>query len=462
VAAVLAAVGIVFELWQVGIAKLILAKRADGQYAADLAVMSIPRQVGKTFMLGSIVFALCVLSPRLLVIWTAHHSATADETFADMQALARQPRMAKHIKRVLTGDGRQDIIFHNGSRIRFGARERGFGRGFKRVGILVLDEAQKLSQSAMDNLIPTTNRAANPLILLAGTPPEPGATGSEVFTTLRAEALEGDSETLYVEFSADQDADVHDRSQWRKANPSYPKHTTARAILRMLKALGPASFRREALGIWSEHTGAPPEIDANQWAAGMSNPDLLPARAYGVRFSPGGDRMALAVAALTDDDRVFVEVLDSGPTSVGLGGLTQWLSERWEGADAIVIDGLANAGLLNEALLEARVPARRIKRTGPADVTTASARLVELVRFKRLAHAGQPGLTEAATRATRRLIGTQGGWGFECSDSTVDMPALEAVALAISGLRDRPSTYDNDNEPSRRTRGSSGRTAGVM
>ena len=74
--------GIRFRFWQPDIGRLILAKRADGKYAATVGGtgLSIPRQTGKTFLVGAIVFALCLLRPKLTVIWTAHLLRTSEET----------------------------------------------------------------------------------------------------------------------------------------------------------------------------------------------------------------------------------------------------------------------------------------------------------------------------------------------------------------------------------------------
>jgi hypothetical protein len=48
-----------FDGWQDGAGMLILSQRADGEYAADTIVVSIPRQVGKTYLIACIIFA-CV------------------------------------------------------------------------------------------------------------------------------------------------------------------------------------------------------------------------------------------------------------------------------------------------------------------------------------------------------------------------------------------------------------------
>jgi hypothetical protein len=42
-------------------------------------------------------------------------------------------------------------------------------------------------------------------------------------------------------------------AQWAKANPSYPKRTPKKAILRLRKLLSLDDFMREALGIWDNY-----------------------------------------------------------------------------------------------------------------------------------------------------------------------------------------------------------------
>ena len=88
--------GLGFDGWQQGAAKLILGKRADGLYACTVggAFLSVPRQVGKTYMVGALVFALCLLHPGMTVIWTAHRLKTAGETFRSMQGMARRKSVA--------------------------------------------------------------------------------------------------------------------------------------------------------------------------------------------------------------------------------------------------------------------------------------------------------------------------------------------------------------------------------
>ena len=209
-----AEMGIHFDLWQQELNRAILAKSANGDYAADTVVMSIGRQVGKTFNVGRVVFADSIVTPGTTTIWTAHRFKVSRETFDELRGLARSPLLAPHIDydAITTAAGNECIPFRNGSRILFAARERGAIRGFSKVRRLVLDEAQILTEAAMSDMAPTTNHATNPQVILMGTPPKP-TDPCEVFTDLRRTALEGDAESLlYVEFSADPAADLDDRA----------------------------------------------------------------------------------------------------------------------------------------------------------------------------------------------------------------------------------------------------------
>lgn len=266
-------IGIIFDPWQRDLNRCLLSKSRNGLYAADTALLSIPRQVGKTFDVGGVVFADSIINPGTVTVWTAHRFKVARESFNEMRAWAKSPLLVPHIDYddITTGAGNECIPFRNGSRIVFAARERGSVRGFTKVRRLVLDEGQILSEIALSDLVPTMNQAVNPQIILMCTPPKP-SDPSEVVTRLRADALAGESTgVLYVELSAPAGCRPDDRAAWRKANPSYPRRTPAKAILRMRKLLSPEDFMREALGVWDDPGGAWEVIAEDEWGA-CANP----------------------------------------------------------------------------------------------------------------------------------------------------------------------------------------------
>jgi hypothetical protein len=352
--------GVEFDPWQDGAGQVILSKRADGAYACAIGgvVISIPRQVGKTFLMGAIVFALCLLNPGLTVIWTAHHTTTSNQTFQSMLGFCKRKKVAPHILRPLMDP--MTVEFLNGSVIMFGARERGFGRGLSAVGVLVFDEGQILTEKAASDMVPTTNTVANALIIYTGTPPKP-TDPSEVFTNRRTEALAGDSDDMaYIEFSADPDAKLLDRKQWRRANPSYPKRTNDAAMLRMKKNLtSDASFKREALGIWDDESG---EGEIPRWIELADKHSTIATNArWALAVSPlekGPQWSCFAVVGRRDDGRLHVEALDHRAGTWWVTARAKQIYDergialcvRKTGAEGALISGLREAGVEVEEL----------------------------------------------------------------------------------------------------------------
>lgn len=424
---------IVFDPWQNGAGTAILGKRADGLYAADAVVISIPRQVGKTFLIGAIIFALCIIHKELTVLWTAHRTPTAHETFQSLKAMAQRPELAPYVDSASAPAGNGVIRFRNGSRILFGAREQGFGRGFTKVAIVVFDEAQILTQNAIDDMIPATNQAANPLILYIGTPPKPSDRG-DVFINLRAEALSGESDdTLYIEFSADENADPADREQWAKANPSYPHRTSARAMMRMKKNLGPESFLREALGIW-DGTQTVGVFSSGSWARCARG---VPERR---------DVLALGVAADLDQVWLSLGAVIAGETP-HLGSVLRVRAD--ESRDEFVAEvkriqdehdvavGIDAKGPASFLIPELEAAGVRLQRLSLDEFIQACADLRQAVETKAVEHGNYDDLNEAVDAAGWRKVGDRRAFARKSGD----ISALEAVAIALR-IDQQAANYD--------------------
>lgn len=426
--------GIGFDRWQDGLGRVALGKRADGKYAAGIGgvVLSIPRQTGKTYFMGWLIFALCTLFPDLTVVWTAHRSRTSDETFDKMRSMALNGKVAKYILgKPRAANGQQMIRFKNGSRIMFGAREMGFGRGFDKVDVLVFDEAQILTENAMSDMVPATNAAPNPLVFLGGTPPRPGKDPGEVFAARRADAIDGDKDTAFVEISADPGAKIIDWEQVAKANPSFPHRTDKAAILRMQKLLGSdEQFYREAYGIWDEVVGRPRAIRFTSWNVLQSKKPRDGVKCFAVKFTPDGSTVALSAAIKPDQGPIHVEAIRQDNAGEGLGWLVEFLADRVDSTAMIAIDGKAGAGALTQALRDAGVTRRGLVVIPTLDgVVSAHSMMAEAVKSGDVSHLGQPALDEQVKDAVRRPIGKTGSFGWE-ADKGESVALFEAATLA--------------------------------
>src|SRR5690606_10740658 len=272
---------------------------------------------------------------------------------------ARRKKIAPHIKRIVRGSGEEAVEFHNGSRILFGAREHEFGRGFDEVDVLIFDEAQILTENALDAMVPATNQSRQPsgaLLLFMGTPPKPPQgtlDRGEVFTRMRTEVLGGeDHDTGWVEFGADENYDPtmppaplsdRDWEQVAKANPSFQNDTPAEAILRMRKKLGPESFLREGLGIWDKLELSRTVVDLNDWVELVDDGPALDVRPDGLAVDASHDREFSVAACWAEGDSAHVEeVWASGDEAATL----RWLVARAGRRIPVLIDSMSPAASL--------------------------------------------------------------------------------------------------------------------
>lgn len=445
--------GIEFDPWQEGAARLVLAKDKRGQYVATVGGIgwSIPRQVGKTFTIGSLLIAMCIEYPGLKVLWTAHRTRTSTDAFRSMQGMVKRKRVRPHLlptrnDGIRTANGEQEIAFRNGSLIMFGAREQGFGRGFTNIDVEVFDEAQILGTKALEDMVAATNQSRHPhgaLLFFLGTPPRP-EDPSEAFREKRAKALGGKAKNLiWIEFGADPDSDPDDKSQWPIMNPSYPHRTPPEALERMRENLpGDDAWNREGRGVWdpARSTGvlpAPSWLDRED--AESTAVDRL---ALGVEVGPDLAWASVALAGQRADGDWHFE-LDDDQHTRGRG--TAWLVPHLEYLTAnnpqirsVVVDV---AGPVS-ALLEQRGGSWFFKGSDlmvtpvkVAELGQGCSRVLDGIVTGWLRHIGQPQFTAAALAAGKRGLGDTGMWVWSRRTAESDITPIQAATLALIGAQ---------------------------
>lgn len=470
-----AAMGVTFDSWQHGVGSIALGKRKDGKYAATVGgvILSIPRQVGKTFLVGMIIIALCILFPNLTVLWTAHRTRTSTMTFKTMQGMVRKKKIRVHLAPerndgIRSTNGEQEIRFKNGSVIMFGAREAGFGRGFDAVDVEVFDEGQILSEKALEDMVPATNASRQPsgaLLFFMGTPPRPTDPGEE-FTNRRLKALgkkPGDSvravrgNAVYVEFSADADADPDDHEQWSKANPSFPSRTPVESMERMRENLtDDDSFRREAMGIW-DAAGTPEVIDAESWAKAADPASMAVERlTLAIDVAPDRRIASVSLAGRRADGLWHVELDDQ---KKGTDWVASWVADRASRNQlhAVVVDEMT--GLVEERKGRNYLRGTDVVVTLAAaegrDMAIASGQLFDAVMVAEplVRHTDQPQMNVALSVARKRPLA--GAWAWNRKDEASDITPIVSATLALWGAQ-----KDDVERPTRRR--SSERTAVIL
>lgn len=465
--------GVTLDQWQQDIWELALGLREDGSLCCDVmgVTLSIARQAGKTWGIMAGLVAICLARPNTTVVWSSHHDRTSSETLGKIAGIVEKPAIRPKMRAshpVVYTDDNRGVHFANGSRILFGARSSGFGRGFSEVDIQVYDECQNLKEAALTDMLAAMNVSDIGLAFFMGTPPRPiearqgvdeafkrrrkRATQPEkkrpfkgVFVEFSPTAPDG-AEALVAEFLNELDAPGF----WEmltEVNPSFGYRVGKSAIERLVENMSPADVLREVLGIWDETQKLEVVIPADTWD-GLVAPgpaDGIAPTSLAVDASHDG---SLAVSGgWRAEDATHLELLafDAWPDDEAAA---DWIAERAGRRIPIVIDGMSPAARLIPLLKSRRC---RVVTGSASDMSKGCGGFHSATLAGLITHDGHDLVTDALAGAKKRSIRDAGGWGWDRRDPEVNIAPLVAMTLAHYGA----STHKKPSGQSSR----SGRTS---
>ena len=416
-----------------------MERDGSGKWSAFELGLICARQNGKGGFLEARALASLFLFDEPLILWSAHQFKTSTEAFRRMVALLQStPHLDKEVKQYRTSHGEEGIELRNGNRLKFVARSRSSGRGFTGTTV-ILDEAQVLSVEDVEALIPTMSAVPNPQVIYTGTV----ALDAGLFRGLRERGIAGKSDSLcYLEWSADDDADVFDRDAWYEANPALGIRISEDFVERELEAMSGNldGFRRERLSIWPPEIGAARAIPILSWEQvrdDASVPSGGVPLAFGVDASPDLRSVSIAVAGVRQDDRTHVEIVDWQPGSSWVPLRLAELIER-HGGTAYLNPRSPIASLLPDIVRAGVDPVLL-----PAgDVTAACGMFLDSVESSSLRVRSSTELDLAVAAASRRPYGDEGRWKWDRSDWSVDLSPLYAATFAVFAARSAVPSVD--------------------
>jgi hypothetical protein len=411
--------------------------RGDGGYLHREIGSSIPRQAGKST--AGIAWAVFrAVAEGAKVLWSDHNYSTTCEMLSRFRDIfgrkpndpyAKHPQFNKLLVDASSKTAQEKFVLSTGGVICFATRTKSASLGYS-FDMVVYDEAQELTDEQQQAIIPTTSSGAlhDTQALYLGTPTRPGSPGT-VFGRLRGKIRRGEEPgACWWEWGVSEVGDVYDDSRVYAVNPALPHVADIEAIRAARGQMTELAFAQEYLGYWlPSEVAVVPAVPVDAWAAcATAEPARGEPAAWGVKFSPDGAEVAVAVAVPCERGW-HVELAARRSTVRGSGWLARAIASR-QGA-TWVLDGKGSARALMERLPEDADCAYEAK---TSDVVEASAVFLDAVREGALewfdAGAGETDqLTASVERSPKRKIGTGGGWGFGGADSA----PVEAAALAV-------------------------------
>lgn len=424
--------------WQQDLTKDIMAVGSDGLWIHQKFGYEVPRRNGKNEILA--IRELWSLKHGEKICHTAHRVTTAHQAWdrlvrllsdAGYEELGRRKKGEEPPERSFRTTkalGLETVELPNGGKAVFRTRTAngGLGEGFD---LLVIDEAQEYTIAQQSALIYTVSDSQNPQTIYCGTPPTTESAGT-VFPEMRKACLEGAAyDTGWAEWSVDSEpSDLMNTDLWYKTNPSMGFHLNERKIRSEYDPHNPLDFIIQRLGFWYLYS-LKSAISEADWRRSEvdKRPPLEKERYFGVKFGKNGANGVLAVAAKTEDGKIFVEAVDCRPIRGGVQWILPYLDNP--GFAGLVVDGESGKQLLMDLLKDKKMKAPTVPTV--QEIINANARFENAIFNDGIRHIDQDALRQAISNCKHRDIGSKGGFGYETLDDAYEVSLIESVSLAF-------------------------------
>ena len=458
------AYGLTPDPWQERVLRAWLGVREDGKWASSRCGLSVPRQNGKNALIEiRELFGMVGLGEKIL--HTAHEVKTSRKAFLRLCSFFENSRRYPELARLVAPggirrtNGQEAILLSNGGSVEFVARSRGSARGFT-VDVVVMDEAQEMSDDALEALSPTT--AAAPLknrqLIWTGTPPAPGMS-SQVWSRMREESLkEHTVRSCWHEWSAAPDSDLDAPETWAQANPALGLRVDEEDLAEDRQSFSDEGFARERLGVWSTFSSRgviPMDAWSDRFDEGSMAVDRL---ALGIEVGPDLESASVVLAGQRGDGDWHVEIDES---RAGAAWVVAYVSQILD-ANPQLMGVAGDVGGPLKALTEERggrwfLKGTQIRVRAPrvVELGAACSHLLDGVVTGWLRHTGQPQMSMAVRVAGKRALGDTGMWVFSRKTAVADITSIQAAVLALWWSQ-------NGKQSARVGRSSGGRRAVVL
>ena len=411
--------------WQKLLIYDMLSYNDEGLWIHTKFGYSVPRRNGKNEVI-TIREAYGLMNGEQ-ILHTAHRTPTSSSAFYRLLKLLEDAGYKdKHDYIAHKQYGLETIEFpESDGKVSFRTRtsKGGLGEGFD---LMIIDEAQEYQDDQETTLKYVVSSSRNPQTVFCGTPPTMVSSGT-VFAKMRNKALQGETEnTGWAEWSVDNMTNPKDVEAWYETNPSLGTIFTERIIKDEIGD-DDLDFNIQRLGYWSKKN-LKSFISESQWNECRLNslPNLKGKLYVGIKYGVDGQNVALSIACKTTTDKVFVETIDCQPKRNGDDWILRFLKTAQ--IEKVVVDG-NGALILEEEMKALKLKPPIIPKV--AEVITANDVFKNSLDQNLICHMGQPSLTQSVSNCQKRLIGSNGGYGYQSIKEGIDICLMESMVFAL-------------------------------
>lgn len=424
--------------WQEGLLYDILAVDDNELWVHSRFGYSLPRQNGKNEVVA--MRELFGLTNGERILHTAHRTSTSRSAWERLvfmlDALGIGEKCKDNPQGYTSGKSKgQEFIYlpedWGGGRINFRTRTTTGGLG-ETYDLLIIDEAQEYQDDQESALKYTIVSSDNPQTIYLGTPPTVYSSGT-IFPNLRKQILCGEKKNAgWAEWSVEDMTDIRDVDAWYYTNPSLGYKLTERAIDDEI-GTDETDFNIQRLGLWITYNQksiiSKAEWDALEVAI---LPQLVGGLCIGIKFNKDGTSVSMAIAAKTNDERNFTEVINCKSMRDGLDWVISFLVRLDGNYNKVIVDGANGFDLLARAMKDASLKppySPTVK-----EFIDANAKFEQMLFNKTLVHMFQPAVGQIVTNCEKRAIGSSGGFGYKSIKLGADISLMDSIILANWGI----------------------------
>jgi len=412
--------------WQRMVVDGATEKTAQGFYKYPTVMVTVPRQSGKTTLVGPVQLHRIMTRPGVKAFFTAQTGKDARDRMQDLQKLVAGSPLAPLFK-MRYAAGSEGMSLANGSQLRSFAPGPASIHG-ETPHLVTLDEIWKHNQVRGTELMGAIGPAQATLegesqVWLISTM---GTAASGFMNDLVEKGRSGHPGMFYAEWSMAEGMDPYEPQTWWSFHPALGLTITESYLAK--------EAQDQPLGEWLRAycntltSSADPLISDEDMAAMRTTPNVVPSRrslALSYEVARDGDSAAVMATWRDDDGRPCSRLIHGAPGTSWLIPFLVELVADWRPAVLAADDG----GETRRITDELRRRGQEVYTVGGGDVATACMGLLTALRDKQLKHDGSQALGNAIRHVALQSWGD--GWRFSRKNSSGSIAALMAAVVGL-------------------------------